>query len=110
MLVWQSDNIQWYLNINGKNIEFETQAEALMALRDAQYIESVKAANKKVWDGINDLIELQKEWNALDYGSTLVDTTGVLTAADIGAVVFDTANALVAVQNAGYATNMAKLL
>ena len=74
------------------------------------YINQVKAANKQVWDGINNLVELQKQWNALDYGTTLVDATGVLTAAEIGAVVFDTANALVAVQANGHATNMAKLL
>jgi hypothetical protein len=49
----------------------------------------------------------------LIYGNTLPAGTGTnagLTHVEIGAVVFDTANAMVAVLNAGHATNMAKLL
>jgi hypothetical protein len=82
--------------------------------RDNRYIDAVLTANKKVWEGLNDLLELQKQWNALDYGSTLiVAESGAkegLLPANIGAVVFDTANAIQVVLNEGYATNMAKLL
>jgi len=50
----------------------------------------------------------------LDYGNTLTDFTGEnahLSAPEVGAVVFDTANAVVSeVLAAGHATNMAKLL
>lgn len=67
-----------------------------------------KAANQTIWDGINELVALQRQWNAFDYGNTL-NVQGVVSA-DIGAVVFDTAAAMVAVLNAGHATNMAKLL
>ena len=90
----------------------ESQAikEIAVMTSQQQFIDAAKAANRKVWDGINELVELQKQWNALDYGATLVDATGGLTAAEIGAVVFDTADALVAVQGAGHATNQAKLL
>lgn len=82
-------------------------------MRPQDYITLVRQANRNVWDGINTLVALQREWNALDYGRTLPegegDNTGIVSA-EIGAVAFDTANALVAVLNAGHATNMAKLL
>ena len=81
--------------------------------REQDYITLVRQANRQVWDGINALVAMQREWNALDYGSTLDAGAGEnanITAAAVGAVVFDTANALVATLNAGHATNMAKLL
>ena len=54
-----------------------------------------------------------KEWNALDYGTTLDAGEGEnagIVRADVGAVVFGTADALRTVLNSGHATNMAKLL
>ena len=81
--------------------------------RQADYITEARAANRKVWDGINALKSLQREYNALDYGNTLPDGAGEnagITKAEVGAVVFDTANALVTLLDAGHATNMAKLL
>ena len=81
--------------------------------RQADYITEARAANRKVWDGINALKSLQREYNALDYGNTLPDGAGEndgITKAEVGAVIFDTANALVALLDTGHATNMAKLL
>ena len=82
--------------------------------RDNRYIDSVITANRKVWEGINDLLELQKQWNALDYLNTLqIPQEGAkqgLLPAEVGSVVFDTANAFNAVLDAGHKTNMAKLL
>ncbi len=81
--------------------------------RSQDYITEARAANKRIWDAINELVALQREWNALDYGNTLEDGAGNndgVSAAEVGAVVFDTANALVAVLGAGHATNMANLL
>lgn len=81
--------------------------------REQDFISEARAANKAVWDGINKLISLQREWNALDYGTTLNDGEGTnvgITKTEVGAVVFDTANALVATLNQGHATNMANLL
>jgi hypothetical protein len=81
--------------------------------REQDYISQVRDSNKKIWDGINELIAAQREYNALDYGNTLDDGEGSndgITKTEVGAVVFDTANALVAVLTAGHATNMAKLL
>lgn len=81
--------------------------------REQDYISFVRIYNRQIWDGINALVAAQREWSALDYGSTLDDgvgdNTGV-TEVEVGAVVFDTANAFVTVLNAGHATNMAKLL
>ena len=84
-----------------------------MAGRQQDFISNARTANKQIWDGINALVAMQREWNALDYGNTLDDGLGEnadYTAAEIGAVVFDTANAFVAVLGQGHATNMAKLL
>ena len=84
-----------------------------MANRHQDYISTVRAANKAIWDGINTLVALQREWNALDYGNTLPPGEGAnegVSRAEVGSVTFDTANALVAVLGAGHATNMAQLL
>ena len=81
--------------------------------RQSDYISEARAANRKVWDGINALKSLQREYNALDYGNTLPDGAGEnagISKAEVGAVVFDTANALVTLLDTGHATNMAKLL
>jgi hypothetical protein len=82
-------------------------------MRQQDYITIVRQKNRQLWDAINELQALQREWNALDYGNTLAagegDNTGV-TAAEVGSVVFDTTNAFVTVLGAGHATNMAKLL
>jgi hypothetical protein len=81
--------------------------------RDADYITQVRRLNRQLWEAIINLQECQTQWNALDYGNTLPDGSGGnagITAAQVGAVVSDTANAFVAVLEAGHATNMAKLL
>ena len=81
--------------------------------REQDFITEARAANRAVWDGINTLVALQREWNALDYGTTLDDGAGDnlgVTRSEVGAVVFDTAAALVTLLAAGHATNMAKLL
>ena len=81
--------------------------------RGSDFITLARQHNKAIWDGINALVAMQREWTALDYGNTLDDGDGAnadYTADEVGAVVFDTATALVAVLNTGHATNMAKLL
>ena len=82
-------------------------------MRPQDYITIVRQNNRQLWDALNNLVALQREYNALDYGTTLGDGEGDnigITRQEVGAVVFDTANALVVVLNAGHATNMAKLL
>lgn len=84
-----------------------------MAQREQDFYTLARGHNKAIWDGINALVALQREWNALDYGTILDPGEGSnegLTKTDIGAVVFDTANALVTLLGQGHATNMAKLL
>ncbi len=84
-----------------------------MAGRQQDYYMAVRQNNQAIWNALNNLVALQREWNALDYGNTLEDGEGGnagYTALEVGAVVFDSANAFVAVLGAGHATNMAKLL
>jgi hypothetical protein len=84
-----------------------------MAGREQDFYTLARQQNKAIWDGINALVAMQREWNAMDFGTTLDDGEGAnagLTKTDVGAVVFDTANAMVAVLAAGHATNMARLL
>lgn len=84
-----------------------------MANRHQDYISAVRAANRRVWDGINELKALQREWQALDYGNTLPDGEGDnagYTKSEVGAVAFATADALSSLLDSGHATNMANLL
>jgi hypothetical protein len=90
-----------------------------MADRHQDYITTVRQLNRQIWDGINELVGLQREWNALDYAggadpeNELSDGTGDnagVTADEVGAVVFATTDALVSLLNTGHATNMARLL
>lgn len=81
--------------------------------RGNDYITEVRVINKQIWDGINALVGKQREWNALNYGTTLPDGIGNnsnITATQVGAVVFDSANAIVTTLNTGVATDMANLL
>lgn len=81
--------------------------------REQDFYTLARQHNKAIWDAINELVGLQREWNALDYGNTLEPGAGAndgLTKTEIGAVVFDTTNAMLAVLASGHATNMAKLL
>lgn len=106
--ILQQDTIGRWFFLDQPLNTYATPEEALMADRDAAFVAEAKTANRQIWEGINKLVSLQREWAALDYANTL-DVEGVV-AAEVGAVVFDTATALVGVLNAGHATNMAKLL
>lgn len=81
--------------------------------REENYYNNVRNANRQIWDGVNALKALQREYNALDYGTTLPAGTGNndgITKTEVGAVVFDTTDAIITLLNTGHATNMAKLL
>ena len=84
-----------------------------MANRNQDYISILRQEAKALWDAVNTLEGLQKEWTALDYSATLEAGEGENIKqgrADIGAVVFDTTNAIRALLDGGHATNLAKLL
>lgn len=84
------------------------------AAREQDFITLARAAARKVWEGMHELLAMQTEWNALDYGNTLDNGEGQnagLTRTEIGAVVFDTANELkLRVIDTGHKTNLARLL
>jgi hypothetical protein len=60
--------------------------------RTSDYITEAKTAARALWNAVNKLEELQKEWNALDYGTTLSDGEGEnsgVTPTEVASVVFD---------------------
>lgn len=81
--------------------------------RESDYITQVRALTRDLWEAINGLQALQREWTALDYGTTLddgVNENAGIVRADVGAVVFDTTDAISDLLDTGHATNLAKLL
>jgi hypothetical protein len=113
MSVYQSADNTWiYFDGLVKHTGL-TESEAWQMSREQDFITAARAANRKVWEGVNELKALQREWNALDYATTLDAGEGEnagISGAEVGAVVFATADALETTLNAGHATNMAKLL
>ncbi len=85
-----------------------------MANRDEEYVRIARQKAIQLWNAYQDLKSMQDEWNAQDYGNTLtIDPSGNnadILPADVGAVVFATADAINVVMNAGHATNVTKLL
>ena len=82
-------------------------------MRDQDFYTDARTNARDLWNAINNLKALQREWNARDFGNTLPIGAGEndgLIAADVGAVVFDSADALIVVLDSGHATNIAKLL
>lgn len=81
--------------------------------RQVEYINEVRAHARAIWAATLALKALQSEWNALAYGDNLTNGEGQnegITKDEVGAVAFATTDAIIAVFNAGSATNLAKLL
>lgn len=85
-----------------------------MANRHQDFITLARQHAAAIWEASTALLEMQKEWNALDYGNTLPDGEGGNTGyskTEVGSVVFDTANEIkLRILDTGHATNLAKLL
>ena len=83
-------------------------------IQNDDYIAEACRNAKAFWDSYHKLRNMQDQWNALDYGNTLKDGASTLvdgiTAAEVGAVVFDAMNAVKTVLDAGNATNISRLL
>lgn len=77
--------------------------------RKEEFVSDVRRDARIIWEALGRLRGYQREWNALDYGATLGDTSGA-PAADVGAVVFATVDAFDGLLAQGHATNLAKLL
>lgn len=86
----------------------------MAANREQDYITIVRGHARNIFEGINALLAMQNEFNALDYGNTLDDGVGEnegILAADVGNVVFSTADELkLRIMDTGHKTNLAKLL
>jgi hypothetical protein len=86
-----------------------------MAARDEEFTMITRQAAAQLWEAWLTLKGLQNEWNAQDYGNTLdLDVGGVnghLSPSQVGAVIFDTANAIdTSVMQVGHSTNVTNLL
>ena len=85
-----------------------------MANRHQDFITLARQHAAALWEASTSLLEMQKEWNALDYGNTLPDGengNAGYTNADVGAVVFATANEIkLRILDTGHATKLANLL
>lgn len=81
---------------------------------EQDYISNIRTATKKFWDAYHELKNAQTQWDALNYSATLPDGEGAnlgYTAAEVGAVVFDTMNEVkLRIFDTGHKTNLAKLL
>ena len=78
-----------------------------------QYYTDARDATRQLVAAYQKLVNLQMQWNSLDYGNTLEDGEGVhlgLTSTQVGSVIFDTANAVTGLVNAGHGTNLSRLL
>lgn len=82
--------------------------------RQQDFITLARQHAAAIWEASTALLEMQKEWNALDYSNTLEDGTGGnagYTAVEVGAVVFATADEIkLRILDTGHATNLANLL
>lgn len=78
--------------------------------RHEEFVTDARRYSRMIWEGVNALAALQREWNALDYGTTMPVEVGGVARADVGAVVFATTDAIEDLLATGHATNMAKLL
>lgn len=85
-----------------------------MASRHQDFITLARQRAAAIWEASTALLEMQKEWAALDYGNTLPDGengNAGYTAVEVGAVVFATADEIkLRILDTGHATNLAKLL
>lgn len=114
MTIYQSSDNTWiYFDGLVKHTGL-TESEAWQMSREQDYITAARAANRQIWDGIHGLLALQTEWNALSYGTELDTGEGEnagISGAEVGAVIFDTANELkLRIFDTGHSANMAKLL
>ena len=83
--------------------------------RKSDYVAEARRETTQLIDALDRLRAKQYEWTALDYGTTMTDEDliGVadgLVPSDIGAVIFDTVNAIDALLQEGHATNLYKLV
>lgn len=80
---------------------------------DLQQYTMARAYAHQLLDAIHGLEAMQTRWNSLDSGNTMIAGEGVhngLLPADVGAVVFATADAMRALLTSGHGTNISKLL
>lgn len=85
--------------------------------RQSDFITQSRIFARMIYEGVTGLKTMQNEFNYAGYGSGGADplpagsgdNSGIL-AADVGAVVFDTADALKTVLDGGHGANLSKLL
>lgn len=84
-----------------------------MATRGDTYVSDTRASVRSFWESYLHLRSLQSEWDAQDFGNTLtaqLEINSDVTAAEVGAAIFDAMNAVKTVMDAGHATNLTNVL
>ncbi len=84
-----------------------------MTVTHQDFITNARTYVKTAWDAISALQDMQLQWNALDYGNTLENGTGLnsgITSQQVGSAIFAGGDALMAVLEGGNGGNLAKLL
>lgn len=82
-------------------------------VNNQKYIADIIRNTRQFWTAYEFLKAQQDQWNAGDYLNKLIDgdaSNNNVTTAAVGAVVFDTMNAIATLLSQGYATNITKLL
>lgn len=81
--------------------------------RQQQYINEARMETRNFWNAYQNLLSMQAEWNAQDYGTTLqpgeAQNSGI-DRDDVGAVVFATMDAIKTLLATGHATNITNML
>jgi hypothetical protein len=81
--------------------------------RANNFVDEVQSASRQLWDSINKLTQLQREWTFRDYTNTLeadITLTEYPPVADLAAMVNTTVPELNSVMAAGHGTNLTKVL
>jgi hypothetical protein len=81
-------------------------------LGDLQQYQLVRQHAQQILAALHGLESMQTRWNALASADNMIDGQGAfngITKTQVGSVVFDTANALRALLDAGHGTNLEKV-
>lgn len=81
--------------------------------REDYVVQEIQQHTREIWDAVNALLALQREWTYQDYTNTIsgsITLTDSPDVSDIIAVLFTTTDAINGLLIAGHGTNITKIL